>query len=65
VDVDPHDVFRLLTILFENTRKFEEEFPFFHGVTLSSAVQGLTVPLHPGALHYYQYNHIPLPERMR
>lgn len=64
-DVDPHDVFRLLTIVFENELAFERDFAFFRGVSLSGAVQGLTVPLHPGALHYYKYNNTPLPERLR
>jgi len=48
-DTDPHDVLRLLTVLFENQTALVMEFPAMKDFSLNAALTGVTIPLHSGA----------------
>jgi len=52
-EVDGNDVYRLLTVLFEHKAVLEKEFPALKGLTPTTGLKGMTVPLHPGARKFY------------
>jgi TRAP transporter TAXI family solute receptor len=63
-DVDEEVVYKITRVIFENL-------PFLHSVhratrsiSLNTAVQGLPVPLHPGAVRYYREQGIALPQNL-
>jgi len=63
-DVDEDAVYKITKTIYENL-------PFLnaiHGATkamsLEQAISGLPLPLHPGALKYYQEMGIKVPERL-
>lgn len=64
-DTDPHDVLRLLTVLFENQTALVMEFPAMKDFSLNAALTGVTIPLHSGALHYFKDAGVSIPERLR
>lgn len=54
-DVDAASVYQLVKAVFENLDAFRQAHPSLSGVTPVSMVEeGLTAPLHPGALRYYE-----------
>ena len=51
----PDDVVYAITKeVFENLEAFREVHPAYEGLTKESMLEGLSAPLHPGALRYYQ-----------
>ncbi len=51
----PADVVYALTKeVFENFETVRRQHPAFHGLTKQGMLKGLSAPLHPGALRYYQ-----------
>lgn len=64
-DVSEDDVYALTRALYENL-------PFLNGIhaatkdmSLDSAIVGLPVPLHPGALRYYEEAGLTIPDRLK
>lgn len=47
-------VYELTKEVFENFETFRRQHPAFHGLTKQGMLKGLSAPLHPGALRYYQ-----------
>ena len=47
-------VYSLTKIVFENFDEFRRQHPAFLGLTKKSMREGLTAPLHPGAIKYYR-----------
>ncbi|MGI9492034.1 MAG: TAXI family TRAP transporter solute-binding subunit [Geminicoccaceae bacterium] len=61
-DVDEEVVYAITKAIFENLsflRRLHQPFQF---LTLENAIDGLPVPLHPGALRYFQENGLELKE---
>jgi TRAP transporter TAXI family solute receptor len=47
-------VYAITKEVFENLEQFKKLHPAYHILTRSSMLEGLTAPLHPGALRYYK-----------
>ncbi len=47
-------VYNLTKIVFENLDEFRRQHPAFAGLTREGMREGLTAPLHPGAIKYYK-----------
>jgi hypothetical protein len=47
-------VYTLTKIVFENLNEFRRQHPAFAGLTREGMREGLTAPLHPGAIKYYK-----------
>jgi hypothetical protein len=46
-------VYRITKALFENIEKIKTSHPSVQELDLDSAVQGMPIPYHPGALKYF------------
>ena len=53
-DVPDDVVYAVTKTAFENAGKFREYFPEFAELRSGKPLEGLTAPLHPGALKYFQ-----------
>lgn len=54
-DIDPERVYRLVAGVFDNLQRFKAYHPAFGMLTPESMIkEGLTAPLHEGALRYYR-----------
>lgn len=47
-------VYALTKVIFENLENFKKLYPAFSTLTREGMVKGLSAPIHPGALKYYQ-----------
>jgi TRAP transporter TAXI family solute receptor len=47
-------VYSLTKIVFENLDEFRRQHPAFAGLTKEGMREGLTAPLHPGAIKYFK-----------
>lgn len=63
-DVPTEDVYLLTKTMFENLPFLNAIHPATEFMALDSALNGLPVPLHPGAVQYYQEVGIDIPERL-
>lgn len=61
VDVPDQTVYELTRAVFENLEQIAEYRPVMAEVTRDSMLQGLTAPIHPGALRYYKEAGIVIP----
>jgi TRAP transporter TAXI family solute receptor len=52
--MDDKVVYVLTKKLFENLEEFKKQHPAFSHISIESMFQGLTAPIHPGALKYYK-----------
>lgn len=53
-DLPVENVYRITKAVFENFEAFKAGHPAFSTLTKAQMLQGLTAPLHPGALKYYR-----------
>ena len=53
-DVDEELVYALVKVVFENLEEFKTLHPAYEALTKENMLQGLTAPIHQGALRYYR-----------
>jgi TRAP transporter TAXI family solute receptor len=53
-DVPDHVVYVITKELFDNFDYFKRQHPAFGGLTKAGMIEGLSAPLHPGAMKYYK-----------
>ena len=63
-DVPEEIVYQLTKLLWENLAVLKEIHGATRSMSLESALQGVPVPLHKGALRYYQEKGINIPEHL-
>jgi hypothetical protein len=54
VHVPDHLVYLITKEVFENFDYFKSQHPAYSGLTKKSMLQGLSAPLHPGAIKYFR-----------
>jgi len=54
IDVPENVVYAITKEVFDNLEEFKELHPAFRVLTRENMLEGLTAPLHPGALKYYK-----------
>lgn len=63
--LDEDVVYRFTKAVFENLDKIHAVHPSASGITLENAFSGLPVPLHPGAVRYFDEVGVTVPEGLR
>lgn len=64
-DLDEELVYNLIKTLYENREEIAASHKALEGVTLENALKGLPpVPLHPGAVKYYQEKGVEIPQEL-
>jgi TRAP transporter TAXI family solute receptor len=53
-NVDDDLVYALAKMVFENLEEFKSLHPAYASLTPENMLQGLTAPVHPGAMKYYR-----------
>jgi uncharacterized protein len=64
-DVDEDAVYKITKALYENLPFLQAIHPATNEMTLETALDGLPMPLHPGALRYYEEAGLDIPDRLR
>lgn len=64
VDVPEEHVYQLLVTLYDNLGFLHAFHAATRAMTLDSALDGLPVPLHPGAVRFFREREMPIPERL-
>jgi uncharacterized protein len=62
--LDPQVVYELTRVLYENLEDLARLHPACRSITLENALDGLTVPLHRGALRYYREREMEIPQHL-
>lgn len=62
--VDEEVVYRVLRTIWENLDTLHRHHAATRSMTLENAIDGLPVPLHPGAVRFYRENAIDIPEKL-
>lgn len=57
-DLDENTVYEFTKYFYKNIDKMKELTPFAKQISMSECKNGVTVPIHPGALRYYNEQHI-------
>ena len=63
-DVSEEIVYELTRMLWENLATLQQIHSATESMKLEEALQGIPVPLHPGALRYYQEKGVVIPQRL-
>jgi TRAP transporter TAXI family solute receptor len=63
-DVPEDHVYEITKAMFENLAFLQAIHPAMNELALETALNGLPVPLHPGALRYYQEAGVEVPDRL-
>ena len=64
-NMDEDIVYRFTRAVFENLEAIHEIHPSAVGIRLETALNGLPVPLHPGAARYFEETGLAIPETLR
>ncbi len=64
-DVSEDSVYKITKALYENLPFLQAIHPATNEMTLDTALDGLPMPLHPGALRYYEEAGLTIPDRLR
>jgi hypothetical protein len=64
-DVDEEAVYLITKAIFENLPFLNNIHPATEAMSLDGALTGLPLPLHPGALRYYEEAGVTIPDRLR
>ena len=64
-DVDEEAVYLITQAMYENLPFLQNIHPATGNMSLERAIAGLPLPLHPGALRYYEEQGIDIPDRLR
>ena len=63
-DVDEENVYQITKTIYENLPFLQAIHPATNAMSLEAAIAGLPLPLHPGAVRYYQEAGVEIPERL-
>jgi TRAP transporter TAXI family solute receptor len=63
-DVDDEIVYQLTKMLWDNLATLQEIHSATEEMSLEEALKGIAVPLHPGALRYYQEHNVEIPKSL-
>jgi uncharacterized protein len=63
--LDEDTVYRFVRAIFENLDAIHEVHPSASGIRLETVLNGLPVPLHPGAIRYFTEAGLTIPEALR
>lgn len=63
-DIPEEDVYLILKAIYENLPFLHNIHPTTRAMKMSSAIQGLPIPLHPGAARFYREHGIDIPDRL-
>jgi TRAP transporter TAXI family solute receptor len=63
-DVSEENVYMITKTIFENLPFLQAIHPATKELAIENAIAGLPVPLHPGAVRYYQEIGVEIPERL-
>jgi len=63
-DVDEELVYQMTKAVYENLDFLGKKHPVTRSMSIESAVSGLPIPLHPGALRYYREAGLEIPEEI-
>ena len=63
-DIPEEDVYLITKTMYENLPFLQAIHPATNAMSLDRAIAGLPVPLHPGAVRYYQEQGIEIPENL-
>ena len=63
-DVDEEVVYQLTRLLWENLATLQEIHSATRSMSLQTALRGVAVPLHPGALRYYREQNLEIPANL-
>jgi TRAP transporter TAXI family solute receptor len=63
-DVSEENVYLITKTIFENLPFLQAIHPATEAMSLESAIEGLPLPLHPGAVRYFQEAGVEIPERL-
>lgn len=64
VEVDDEVVYQITKVIFENLQFLNSVHSATRSISLESAMRGLPVPLHPGALRYYREQGLSIPAEL-
>ena len=64
-DVDEEHVYQLTKTMFENLAFLQAIHPATNAMALDKALGGLPLPLHPGALRYFEEMGLEIPDRLK
>jgi uncharacterized protein len=64
-DVDEEAVYKITKAIFENLPFLQAIHPATNEMSLETALNGLPMPLHPGALRYFEEAGLDVPDRLR
>ncbi|WP_420392978.1 TAXI family TRAP transporter solute-binding subunit [Acuticoccus sp.] len=64
-DVPEETVYKFMTAVFDNIDQVHDIHPAAQEITLEAATSGLSAPLHPGAVRFYEERGIEVPDRLR
>jgi uncharacterized protein len=63
-DVDEEIIYEFTKFLIENAESLVKYHPSAKDITIENALNGISIPLHPGAVKYYQERGIEIPEEI-
>ena len=63
-DVDSDAVYRIIEVIYENLSFLNNIHRATRAMDIAKAVEGLPIPLHPGAARFYRDNDIPIPAHL-
>ena len=63
-DLPEEDVYQIVKTMYENLPFLQAIHPATKAMSLDAAIAGLPVPLHPGAIRYYEEQGIDIPENL-
>ncbi len=64
-DLSKDTVYEIAKAMFENLPQLQQAHGAARAIKLESALDGLPVPLHPGAIRFYEEKGIAIPDRLR
>ncbi|HIH73047.1 MAG: uncharacterized protein PWP49_1546 [Thermococcaceae archaeon] len=64
-DLSEDTVYQMTKILFENLDQLRAEHQKAQAISLETALDGMSIPLHPGAIKYYEEKGLSIPEELK
>ena len=64
-DLSEDTVYQMTKILFENVDQLRAVHQKAQAISLETALDGMSIPLHPGAIKYYEEKGLTIPENLK
>ena len=64
-DLPEETIYEITKTIYENLAFLQGIHPATNAMSLDAAIAGLPLPLHPGAIRYYEEQGIEIPDRLR